>query len=245
VTCCASYTEPRLAAVYDTLNPREADTDFYLGLAGEIPLAVLDAGCGTGLLATAFAARGHHVTGADPAPAMLDVARKRQGADKVRWVDATAAGLALDARFDLIVMTGHVFQVFLDDEAVHAALSALRRHLAPAGRLAFESRNPIVREWEDWVPERTLERLALPDGTAVEVHYDIAAVHGDLVSFRTHFRFAGEAPVVTTSTLRFMSRGQIARHLEAAGFARVEWLGGWDHAPLTGTSPEIIAIAGT
>ncbi len=65
-----SYADPRLAALYDALNPSDASTAFYLGLAGPAPARILDMGCGTGLLACEFAARGHDVTGADPAAAM-------------------------------------------------------------------------------------------------------------------------------------------------------------------------------
>jgi len=47
----ARYADPRLAAVYDALNPPGARTDFCLDLAGDVPVRVLDVGCGTGLLA--------------------------------------------------------------------------------------------------------------------------------------------------------------------------------------------------
>jgi ribosomal protein L11 methylase PrmA len=43
------YTDPRLVALYDTLNPRAADTAFYLALA-EGKNHIIDLGCGTGLL---------------------------------------------------------------------------------------------------------------------------------------------------------------------------------------------------
>ncbi|MBM3545856.1 MAG: class I SAM-dependent methyltransferase [Alphaproteobacteria bacterium] len=81
---CASYTDPRLAAVYDPLNPPGREQDFHLALAGERPCAILDLGCGTGRLACAFAARGHRVHGVDPAPAMLDIAQARSGRPGLR-----------------------------------------------------------------------------------------------------------------------------------------------------------------
>ena len=90
----ASYADPRLAALYDALNPPDASTAFYLGLPGPPPARILDVGCGTGQLACEFAGRGHDVTGADPAAAMLAVARARPGGDRVRWIQASAAGLA-------------------------------------------------------------------------------------------------------------------------------------------------------
>lgn len=45
----ASYSDPRLTAVYDPLNPDSTDKDFYVALAGDEPETVLDMGCGTGL----------------------------------------------------------------------------------------------------------------------------------------------------------------------------------------------------
>jgi SAM-dependent methyltransferase len=240
----ASYTDPRLAAVYDPLNPSAQDTAFYLDLAGTKPKTILDMGCGTGLLAAALAGRGHSVTGADPAHAMLAIARQRPNGEKVRWVETDAASLDLDTRFDLIVMTGHVFQVFLEDDAIRAALANLRRHLAPQGRLAFETRNPAVREWEDWTPDKTRSRVEVNGLGAVDVHHDIATVSGPLVTFETNFRFAAGDLVVTPVTLRFMDRKELAGFLEGAGFAKLEWHGDWDCSPSGPTSPEIIVVAG-
>ena len=257
----ASYADPRLAALYDALNPPDASTAFYLGLTGPPPARILDMGCGTGQLACEFAARGHHVTGADPAAAMLAVARARPGGDRVRWIQAGAAALATSARYDLIIMTGHVFQQFLEDRDVRAALRALARHLAPAGRLAFETRNPAVREWQDWNPRDTRQRVEA-GGLAAEVHYDISAVAGELVTYETWYRFAGPdagpgpgpdagassgaAPgtVVVPDTLRFMDQGQVAAFLAEAGLTQVTWYGDWDGSPCGPASPEIIAVAG-
>lgn len=241
---CASYTDPRLAAVYDTLNPSADDTRFYLDLAGEGPKTVLDMGCGTGRLACDLAARGHRVTGADPGTAMLNIARNRPGGDAVTWIETDAVGLSLDARFDLVIMTGHVFQVFLDDDAVRAALRTLCRHLAPGGRIAFETRNPAVREWEEWRPEETRERLKVPGIGTVDVHYDIASVSGALVTFETHFRFADDDHVVATSTLRFMAQRELAAFLADTGCTDAAWYGDWDQSSFRATSPEIIVIAG-
>lgn len=240
---CPAYADSRLAAVYDTLNPPEAYHSFYLALAGETPKAALDIGCGTGRLAVALARRGHRVTGADPAAGMLGIARSREGGEAVTWVEATAQTLDLADRFDLIVMTGHVFQVLLDDAAVRAALSNLGRHLAPGGRLAFETRNPLVRDWETWIPEETRERLSVPGVGTVEVWYDIAGVESELVSYETHFDFGGGDRTVAVSTLRFIGRERLAELLAETGFEAAEWLGDWDLSPVTPSSPEIIVIA--
>lgn len=238
-----AYTDPRLAACYDPLNPFDAADDFYLALAGDVPKAILDMGCGTGRLAVALAQRGHRVTGADPSAGMLQVARSRPGTELVQWVESDAAHLALETRFDLIIMTGHVFQVFLGDDDVRATLRALRRHLAPGGTLAFETRNPLVEEWREWIPALTRETVQVPGIGAVDIHYDISGADGALVTFETHFRFAPEDVVVATTTLRFMGRDELAAFLADAGFADIAWYGNWDRSPATPASPEIIALA--
>ena len=250
-----SYADPRLAALYDALNPADASTVFYLSLPAAPPARILDVGCGTGLLACEFAARGYDVTGADPAAAMLATARARPGGHQVRWVQASAAaldtGIGLDtgagpgtpAGFDLIIMTGHVFQLFLEDRDVRVALRTLARHLAPGGRLAFETRNPAAREWQDWNPRDTRQRVQAA-GVTADVHYDISAVAGELVTYETWFQFAGARdPVVVPDTLRFMGQAQVAAFLAEAGLTHVTWYGDWDGSPYGPASPEIVAVA--
>jgi 2-polyprenyl-3-methyl-5-hydroxy-6-metoxy-1,4-benzoquinol methylase len=237
------YTDPRLAACYDAANPPDAGDAFYLALAGDAPKTILDMGCGTGRFACALAARGHRVTGADPSPGMMQVARARPGAARVAWVDSDAANLALAARFDLIIMTGHAFQVLLGDNDVRASLRTLRRHLAPGGALAFETRNPLVEEWCGWIPALTRETIEVPGLGAVEIHNDIASADGNRVTYATHFCFAPGDVAVAHDTLRFMGQDELAGFLRDAGFTDVEWFGTWDRAPVSAANPEIIAIA--
>jgi SAM-dependent methyltransferase len=239
----ASYADPRLAALYDALNPAGPAAAFYLSLPSAPPARILDMGCGTGLLACAFASRGYDVTGADPAAAMLATARARPGGDQVCWIQASASGLDTGTSFDLIIMTGHVFQLLLEDRDVRASLRALARHLAPGGRLACETRNPAVREWQDWNPRHTRQRVEAA-GITADVHYDISAVTGDLVTYETWFQFTGARdPVVVPDTLRFMDQAQAAGFLAEAGLTPVTWYGDWDRSPYGPASPEIIAVA--
>ncbi len=125
------FDDPLLASVYDDLDPWAASDEFYLGLARETGGAVLDLGCGTGRLACRIAAEGLEVVGADPAGAMLGVARSRPGTEAVAWVQSDAQSLRLARRFDLIVMTGHAFQALLSDADARAVLETAAHHLIP------------------------------------------------------------------------------------------------------------------
>ncbi|QND84110.1 SAM-dependent methyltransferase [Chromobacterium vaccinii] len=140
------YGEPLLAEVYDLFNAWGEDNDFYLGLCSPAVGSALDLGCGTGLLAAKMAER-VEVTGLDPAPAMLDIARARPGGGQVAWRLADARDFELNRRFDLIYCAGHAFQSFLAETDRRAVFRQVRRHLARGGRFAFETRNPAARAW--------------------------------------------------------------------------------------------------
>lgn len=239
-----AYAHPRLAATYDAINPPERDYDFYAALAGDRPLAILDMGCGTGRLALKLAARGHRVTGADPAAGMMLAARAKPDAESVTWVLSDAANLSLRTRFDLIIMTGHAFQVFLSDDEIRAVLRNLRRHLAPGGRIAFETRNPVVREWESWTPELTRAQVAVPDIGVVTVHYAVTRADERSVTFETHFDFGGGDTAVAPTTLRIMDQTTLAGLLAESGLTPQSWFGDWDGSPLSPDSAEIIVVAG-
>jgi SAM-dependent methyltransferase len=87
----ALFAVPRLAAIYDALEPDRSDLDAYLEIVEEFRVSsVLDVGCGTGTLACLLAQGGKLVVGVDPALASLDVARRKPGADGVRWVHGDA-----------------------------------------------------------------------------------------------------------------------------------------------------------
>jgi SAM-dependent methyltransferase len=238
----AIYTDSTLAALYDSLNPAGPDTDFYCGIVDR-PSTILDLGCGTGLLSVQLAALGHAVTGLDPAKAMLDIARHRDGADKVSWILGDIAALPADSRFDLVLMTGHVFQVFLGDIELAAMLSAVRRHLRPGGRLVFESRNPLAREWENWVPEKSRLTIEHPDLGIVETWHEVTSLTPGQVAFRTHTLLSDRGWVdISDSVLAFRDRAEIERLLRSAGFFDMAWFGDWDGRPFQPQSPEIIVI---
>lgn len=237
------YTDARLAAVYEIFNPPAADTEFFVDLAGETPCRVLDMGCGTGQQARAFAQRGHRVTGADPSAAMLEIARSRPGGEQVTWVQSDAAGLDLDERFDLITMAGHVFQIFLEDEAIRAALISLRRHLAPGGRLSFDTRNPDPIRWEDWTRTHSLSPSEVPGIGRVDLRFVLRSAADGLATFDTYFAFPEGETLARPSTLRFLGPQAVLDHLTDAGFADIQMFGHWDRRPFGPAEPEILVVA--
>jgi len=213
----AHFEVPRLAELYDPLDPDRSDLDAYARLAAEFGArTVLDIGCGTGTLACLLAGRGLEVIAADPAAASLEVARRKPGAGRVRWVHTDATALP-PVQADLVTMTGNVAQVFVTGEEWAAVLRAVHGALRPGGRLAFESRDAGRKAWLGWNRGQTYRRAVIPDAGPVQTWVDLTKVEGNLVSFRTTFVFDGDGAVLTSdSTLRFRSRGELADSLAAA-----------------------------
>jgi 2-polyprenyl-3-methyl-5-hydroxy-6-metoxy-1,4-benzoquinol methylase len=90
----AIFDEPRLAEIYDELDPDRSDLDAYAAMAAEFGAeSVLDVGCGTGTLACLLAGRGLAVIAVDPAAACLEVARRKPGAGDVRRVHGNVTAL--------------------------------------------------------------------------------------------------------------------------------------------------------
>lgn len=236
------YQDPRIAEIYDLINPRAQDTDFYVSLAGPRPCGVLDLGCGTGTLCCALAERGHQVTGVDPAAAMLGVARSKPHAEQVEWIESSAQSYRSQRRFDLIIVTGHAFQVLLTDADVLAVLDTMRGHLKADGGVAFETRNPSVDWAREWAARPPVVRI-LPSGQLIE-KLEITGKHGEFISFQTSYCFP-HTVLTTSSTLRFPSREHIEALIARSGLAVRNVFGDWSAGGFEAArSRELIFVAG-
>lgn len=238
------FSDASLAELYDVLHPweRRDDLAFYLPLVMSAE-AVLDVGCGTGALLHRARESGHtgRLCGLDPADAMLDHARRRPDID---WILGDLASARWNQEFDLIVMTGHAFQVLVGDDELRAALATIGSALADGGRFAFETRNPLVRVWEGWIPDNAVEVTGVAGDELRMAHAVETPVEGDIVRFSTTFTSPGwDRPQVSWSTLRFLDAASLSGFLSEAGLAIDEQFGDWTRHPLTAASPEIITIA--
>ncbi|PWU50339.1 SAM-dependent methyltransferase [Micromonospora sp. S4605] len=96
---------------------------------------ILDAGCGTGRVGAALAARGHTVVGVDADPALVEAARADHPGP--RWLVADLAELDLAAAgepepFDAAVVAGNVM-AFVAPGTEPAVLARIAAHLRPDG----------------------------------------------------------------------------------------------------------------
>ncbi|MGW2154886.1 class I SAM-dependent methyltransferase [Nonomuraea sp. NPDC001699] len=213
------FGHPRLAVLYDPLDPDRGDLDAYLRMAEEFGARrVLDIGCGTGVFALLLAGRGIEVVGVDPARASIDVAQAKPGSERVRWICGDATDLP-PLQVDLATMTANVAQAIADPPTWQRTLRGAREALRPGGRLVFETRDPARRAWEEWTRESSQDVTEIPGVGSVESWVELIEVSLPLVTFRWTYVFAADGQVLTSdSTLRFREREEVERDLVAHGY---------------------------
>jgi SAM-dependent methyltransferase len=235
------YSDEAAAALYDLLNTWGPGDDFYLGLVMAAG-SVLDVGCGTGAILRRAREAGHagRLCGLDPDLAALGVARRRSD---VEWVAGTAASMTWDGEFDLAIMSGHAFQVLVEDDDLRGSLEAIRRALAGGGRFAFETRNPLARAWEDWNPGYPID-VVDRSGRPLRIWYEVESVIGDVVTLtETTGDRDGASLRVDRGSLRFLDAATLDRCLDHAGFEVEARYGGWLREPFEPASAEIVTVA--
>lgn len=96
------------------------------------PATILDAGCGAGEpIAQYFIQQGHHLTGIDFAPSMIELAKERFPHSE--WLVADMRTLDLSRTFDGIIGWHSFFHLTPDEQ--RTTLQHFARHLRPRGLL--------------------------------------------------------------------------------------------------------------
>ncbi len=240
----AEFSDPRLVAIYDTVNPIDSYRAFYPDLVARLsPHIILDIGCGTGLLTCELAQEGRRVIGLEPSSELLERARHRPGCEHVAWIEGSVDELGRE-NADLAIMTGHVAQFFLENDAWQAALTKIRDALSPGGHLVFESRNPLVPPFADWPTVSAPQQLIDPIAGPVEWWATTPERDRNRLRYEIHYRFKeGGEELVSANELVFRTQEEIIQSLHTAGFRLCGTFGNWDRSALSPTSPEMIFVA--
>ena len=235
------YHDATLVQFYDHANVWDDDQEYCRNLA-ETAGSILDLGCGTGLFLTGLPEDRERV-GVDQAVAMLDVARARMGGDQATWIEGDARTVQLDRRFDLIVLTGHAFQVFLREDDQRRVLGTIRDHLNPGGRFIFDSRNPRCEAWRHWTPDDQWT-FNHPDLGVIDAWNDSSRDETTgVVIYESYYRVVRTGEVFSAvSKIVFTPQEKIATLIVESGLQADQWLGDWKGADFTGTSQEIIPV---
>jgi SAM-dependent methyltransferase len=166
------------AEFYDYVPPYSdrPDVAFWTAAALESGGPVLEVGCGTGRVLIPTARAGIEIVGLDLSPTMLATCKRRlaQEPDDVRaratLVEGDMRDFQLGRQFALATMPFRPFQHLITVEEEIACLEAIRRHLAPGGKLILDLFNPSLPALVD--ESRSEEygdepEFVMPDGRRV------------------------------------------------------------------------------
>lgn len=221
---------------------------FYYELAKSFGGPVLEIACGSGLVTIPIAKQGLDVTGVDLAHSMLEHARKKADRQNlnIRWVEADARSFELGMQFKFIYLTGNAFQAFLRREDQEALFASVKRHLAPDGIFAFETRNPSGHDLTDQPQEEFDQSYKSVEGHQVSVfftqHYDPIAQIIYWTSYRRWNDGTRNHNKETHISCRFTHPQELEALLHYNDFQIVQQYGNWNKEALTASSPSIISI---
>ena len=241
------------AQYYDLVHGRGGpDVDFWLAWAESVGGPLLEVGCGTGRIALALAGAGHAVTGLDPSPAMLAIARRQAEAAGlgVSLVEGLARGGTLpDAAYDGVIVPADVFLYCEHVDAQIETLQALARGLDRGGSLAIDLPGPAL----GLDPSRNGEPVLVfagegPDGEQLHVWHvteDDPAEQTRLL--RVLYDRTGHDGTLrreaSVHRLRYVTRFELVHLLARTGFAVRATYGDYELGPLTAESERMIVVA--
>jgi hypothetical protein len=174
---------------------------------------------------------------------MLMRAREREGGSAVTWVMADARSVRLGRRFELIVLTGHAFQVFLTDDDQRAVCETIATHLAPGGTFTFDSREPSREVWRKWDRGNSLRVIARPTLGRIEAWNNVAYEPStEILTYGTFYRASDGRVWQAQSRIRFADKKGIAMRIAHAGLRVDRWMGNWRGDQWTPEANEIIPV---
>lgn len=252
---------PFIPEFYDHVVPyaTRPDVDFYVDAARQWGGPVLELGCGTGRILVPTARAGIEIVGLDSSAYMLEACRRRLDAElaQVRSRASLHRGdmrdFDLGRTFRLVTIPFRPFQHLLTVEDQFAFLGAIRRHLAPGGRLVFDIFNPSIHNLakpDDGAETDEEPPFTLPDGRTVVRWHRMAERNlisqvntGEIVYYVTH-RDGRRERLVHSFKIRCIFRFEAEHLLARAGFTVEQVYSDFDRSPYGARYPgELIFVA--
>ena len=236
-----------MADLYDAIVPPGPCEAFYREEARARGGPVLELACGTGRLTLPLACDGHDVVGLDASDAMLAAARRKathNGAPAC-FVRGDMREFDLGRRFGLVVISCNSLAHLTEPADLRSCLSAVRRHLAPGGALAFDVVLPDPRLLAQ--SEGVARRLDLGPNPASAVEAEEVAHYDRVAQLRVaHWCVRepdGRERTMAPLVLRQFFPQELPLLLETTGLALVARWGDFARNPLGPGSLNQVCVA--
>jgi SAM-dependent methyltransferase len=230
-----------VADAYDTDSPEMFEPALLAATADFLAAAArggraLEFAIGTGRVALPLSQRGVPVHGIDISADMIDLLRRKPGADAIATTVGDFAETIVDDAFSLVYVVFNSISNLLEQREWVQAFRNAARHLQPGGRFVMEL----------WVPD--LRRFP-PGATAVPFEISLRHLGFDTLDLVTqrcvshHYFFRDDG---RTECFEFPGRyawpAELDLMAEMAGMTLVERWADWDRSPFTSESPKHISV---
>jgi ubiquinone/menaquinone biosynthesis C-methylase UbiE len=121
------------ATEYDFMASLQSKNDFFLKNLSRNRSAVLDIGCGSGILAFELAKYYQKVVAIDISQEMLEIAKVKRSAPNIQYLLMDAENLILDEKSDLITSAN----TFHHLQNLPATLQTIKKLLNPGGKIVL------------------------------------------------------------------------------------------------------------
>ena len=214
-----------IAPFYDLdLQGYDEDIALYRLLAERSTGSVLELGCGTGRVALALADDGHDVVGVDMSKGMLEIAKRHDHSNNVRWIHGDMCALDLDREFDLILVPLGGLQHMQEIDDLVATMTVIEHHLSSGGVAVVDVEAPSAEDFtagsQPLVEHWTREWQSKPDddiamvSKLVQVEVRSAQARRDVT---WHYDVQGSDVPLRRITAQFVLRTITYGELELAG----------------------------
>jgi SAM-dependent methyltransferase len=235
---------------YDLFGAKD-DAYFYVELAREHGVKVLELGVGTARLAIQLAREGFETWGIDNSLHMLRAAKRNlakeppEVRERVHLKLADVRDFSLDESFDMIYFPSFSFDHLLEREDQVKALGTIRDHIAPGGVYAFDLANvPDVKTDSGWfVQRKPLDEYT----TIVRTGYHSTDPGRRLMSVNLWYELYEDGRMKE----RYFEGGEVYVHsvegirglLEETGFEIIAWYGDHEKREFTEKSERMLIVA--
>jgi len=214
------------------------EVDKFLALVAPKGKNILDLCCGPGRHSIPLAERGFKVTGVDRTKFLLDKAKAKAKAAKVKieWIQADMRDFVRPESFHLVLSMLTSFGYFDDKDQDVAVLRNMLASLRPGGTCVIEVGG---KEWLARIFQPTTSRI-LPDGTMFVQRHEI---FDDWTRIRNEWILIRKGRAKTFRFHHTVYSGQELRErLEQAGFADIKLYGDLNRGAYGSSAQRLIAV---
>ena len=235
-------------AQYDRLYEPEIKT--LSKAASESKGAVLDIGCGTGIVTIPVAHNNPdlNVVGFDISKAMLAQARlknKQHHLSNLSFYEADAVHFDLfdlDLDFKLAFMTGNAFQGFMSEKDAKQVLRNIHDHLSPKSKLYFDTR---LAETFDFSKQKDFQLASsYIDAKGRNVNYYTRRIKHDLQSNICYFEkkrvYEDGQEVFSGVDLKFFPYENLIALIKESGFKVIGQYNNWHLEAFDGSKSGVV-----